>query len=127
MKKLMLVDDYEDLQLFMKEGLERLGFEVHMASNGKEAFHKMKDEKFLFDVLVTDFEMPEMNGVDLILKAKEEKCLPPKVVIVSSVVEISEQILALRKSHPWIDVLPKPFEKNDFEKILRSKNVSKTV
>lgn len=57
-------------------------------------------------------------------RVKEEKCLPSKVLIVSSLVEIAEDILALRKCDSRIDVLSKPFGKDDFEKKLGKQRTS---
>ena len=69
----MLADDEPTalnlLQMIIDKKCE--GFQVaEIAYNGQEALEKMK--KFHPDVLITDIQMPVMNGLDLIGKAKEE-------------------------------------------------------
>lgn len=73
MKKVMLVEDEE----FILHGLEhiidwgKLGLEiVHLAYNGAEALEKLKQEKV--DIIVTDLNMPEMGGLELLKHIREE-------------------------------------------------------
>jgi len=61
---LLLVDDNQNGLLARKSLLEEQGFVITTATNGEEAFDAFSKGKF--DLLVTDFRMPKMNGIELI-------------------------------------------------------------
>lgn len=60
--KILLVDDEQDILDFLTYNLEKEGFEVHSASNGKEAIET--SEKLLPDLIVMDVMMPGMDGIE---------------------------------------------------------------
>ena len=63
MKKILLVDDQPHIIRLMRLSLNRNGYETEVAFNGLEALAKLNESHF--DVLVTDVEMPHMNGIVL--------------------------------------------------------------
>ena len=63
MKKLLLVDDQPHIIRLLRLSLSRNGYETDIAFNGEEALAKLK--KVCYDVLITDIEMPHMNGRQL--------------------------------------------------------------
>lgn len=67
MKRILLVDDTESsgwpLQVLLSED-----FEVSLALSGKEAIENL--QKKPYDMVLTDFSMPEMNGIELIKYVK---------------------------------------------------------
>ena len=69
--KILFVDAEPTQRLIMARLLKRAGYEVEMASNGREALVKL--EQGDFPLMITDWEMPEMDGVSLCraLRAKE--------------------------------------------------------
>src|SRR5262249_34979666 len=72
---LLLVDDNQNGLLARKSLLEEQGFVVTTARNGEEAFDSLSKEKF--DLLITDFRMPKMNGIELIRRIRPlEPALP---------------------------------------------------
>ncbi len=60
-RKVLVVDDEENIRLLFKEELEEEGYEVDTASNGLEALDKVKAASF--DVIVLDIKMPVMDGI----------------------------------------------------------------
>ncbi|MCK9226471.1 MAG: response regulator, partial [Syntrophorhabdaceae bacterium] len=60
-RKVLVVDDEENIRLLFKEELEEEGYEVDTASNGLEALEKVKTASF--DVIVLDIKMPVMDGI----------------------------------------------------------------
>lgn len=66
--KILVVDDEEQLVQLLARQLERLSHTTYMANSAKEALDILQQDKAI-DVLVTDFKMPEINGVELIAKA----------------------------------------------------------
>ena len=67
--RILLVDDDILMLDTTKELLEVLGYIVTSATGSSEAIDLMKSIRF--DVVVTDYSMPGMNGVEMILKAKK--------------------------------------------------------
>jgi DNA-binding NtrC family response regulator len=63
MKAVLFVDDHEVLARLSCEILETQGYRAVSAYNAQDALDKFKREKF--DILVTDFRMDGMNGLDL--------------------------------------------------------------
>ncbi len=61
-KKILVVDDEEPLRILYKKELEREGYEVLTASNGKEALLRLQEGKP--DIVVLDIMMPVMDGME---------------------------------------------------------------
>lgn len=74
---LLLVDDNQNGLLARKSLLEEQGFVITTATNGEEAFEALSKGKF--DLLVTDYQMPKMNGIDLIRRVRP---LQPSLAII---------------------------------------------
>lgn len=67
--KVLIVDDAESIRMFVRTTLAEAGLSVVAASNGVEAFTLARQEDF--DLVITDFHMPEMDGLNLIEKLRE--------------------------------------------------------
>lgn len=65
MARILLSDDHQPSRELYGEGLRRAGHEVWTASDGKAAYHLFLDRKP--DLLLTDWHMPRLNGLDLVL------------------------------------------------------------
>jgi len=96
-KKILLAEDSSFFKNMIKNYLEGAGYEVETAENGKEALEKLFSRAH-FDLIVTDLEMPEMDGFELIKKvreSKEYKNIP--IVVVTSLAgeEIRRKVLEL--------------------------------
>lgn len=77
MKAILFVDDHEVLARLSCEILETQGYRAVSAYNAKDALDKFKREKF--DILVTDFRMDGMNGLDL---AKQVHATHPDMPVI---------------------------------------------
>jgi CheY-like chemotaxis protein len=82
--RVLLVDDNRDGLSARKALLEEQGFITATAMNGEEAFEALS--KTTFDLMVTDFRMPKMNGIELI------QCVRPlhpalRIIMLSGFVE----------------------------------------
>ena len=64
----LLVDDNRDGLLARKAVLEELGFIVTTAVNGEEGLETLSKGKF--ELMVTDFKMPKMDGIELIRRVR---------------------------------------------------------
>ncbi len=71
--KLLVVDDSSTMRRIIKNTLQRLGYEdVLEAEHGLEAWQIM-DRTPDIDILVTDWNMPEMNGLELVRKVRADR------------------------------------------------------
>jgi len=63
-KEILIVDDSRSMRKMVASVLEGAGYQVSEAADGLEALEKAKGRKF--DLVVTDHNMPRMNGVSLV-------------------------------------------------------------
>jgi CheY-like chemotaxis protein len=71
MAGILLVEDDSDLRSMLKSSLSKSHNLIIEASNGREALNKFKS--FLIDLVITDFVMPEQDGIGLIMELKKIK------------------------------------------------------
>ncbi len=96
LKKILVVDDEPDMLDFLSTFLKDNGFEVILATNGKECFKKAKKEKP--DLITLDITMPEESGVKAfrnIQEAEETKDIP--VIIVTGISKDFKKFIHTRK------------------------------
>ena len=118
-RKVLIVDDEEDIRETLKEYLELEGFEVKTAQDGKVAYEKLLSEKF--DLLLVDMYMPEMDGLTLVKEAEKTlKELPYVVIMTGYAGELTEELKVLLERGIVKRVLRKPFSLADLEKILHN-------
>lgn len=79
MTRVLLVEDDKNLSFILKSSLEQMigGYEIEVATNGKEGLEKLASGRF--DVIVSDVEMPVMDGVTMVRQVRERY---PDVAIV---------------------------------------------
>jgi two-component system sensor histidine kinase and response regulator WspE len=79
----LLVDDDERLRHVFRRVLERTGYQVEVAENGKEGLDRLRGGRF--DVVVLDIDMPVMNGREfLAARARDAKVAAIPVVVYSA-------------------------------------------
>ncbi|HSS62919.1 MAG TPA: response regulator, partial [Gammaproteobacteria bacterium] len=79
MKRILIADDEPHLIRVLRLGLEKAGYSVSAVSDGERALAKMRETSP--DVLITDIEMPRMNGEQL-CKTLEEEAPDPNLLII---------------------------------------------
>ena len=83
MKKILIVDDEPHVLFVLKQFLERAGFEVFSALNGQLALELVEKEQP--EVLITDVQMPTMNGISLCEALKSDATgLPGLILLMTS-------------------------------------------
>ncbi len=85
MPKVMIVDDEKDLVYLLKVVLEKDGFDVMQAIDGKEAYEKLLaivNKEDLPDLILLDIMMPEMDGYTLQAKLQENDKLNEIPIII---------------------------------------------
>jgi CheY-like chemotaxis protein len=81
---ILLVDDNNNGLIARKAVLEELGYKVATARNGEEALAMYAAQKF--DVVVTDYKMPKMNGAELIQEIRRSDS-QARIILLSGFVE----------------------------------------
>jgi len=82
MSSLLIVDDVDTKRLWMRSVLESSGHGVVEAENGMDALNRL--ENGTFDMVVTDINMPEMDGVELIHRLRDQAPSGLKILAISA-------------------------------------------
>lgn len=98
MKKILLVDDEESIQLLYHEEFEDEGYVVISALNGEEALEKFQTDQP--DLVILDIQMPGMNGIEVLRQMKMMRSDIP--VILSSAYHEYKQDLGAWASDDYI-------------------------
>jgi two-component system response regulator AtoC len=122
MRRVLVVDDEENIRLVLKTLLKRNGYDVEVADSGEAALTLV--ESFAPDVILTDVRMPRMNGLDLLatLKAKQN----PATVIVMSAYGSVDLALEAMKAGAY-DYVGKPFKPDEIVLVLRKAEERETL
>ena len=117
--KVLIAEDNVVLGDVMRFNLQRSGFDVTLARNGSDAFTIAESQPF--DILVTDFEMPGLNGEELCTKIRNELKLEALRIVMCSAkgLEINKEELQSRLKIERI--LYKPFSIRELVTLLESK------
>jgi two-component system, OmpR family, response regulator CpxR len=75
--RILLVDDNLNGSTARKTVLEELGHKIHVASSGADALEQFSQNKY--DLVVTDYKMPRMDGLELIVRLRK---VTPEIPIV---------------------------------------------
>ena len=96
MAKALIVDDSKAVRMLIARSLRQFGYETVEAGNGCEALKVLESERSALRLILADWNMPEMNGLDLV------KCLrqDPKndnvaVIMVTSECDTEQMMAAL--------------------------------
>ena len=85
-KKILVVDDDQDMVYILKETLQKFGFEVITASDGIKALLLLKTHTP--DLMIVDLTMPMMNGWKLTMKVRQdERFLKTPIIVLSGLLE----------------------------------------
>lgn len=114
MRRVLVVDDEENLRLVLRTLLKRQGYEVETATSGDEALKFV--ESFGPDFVITDVRMPKMGGMDLLatLRAKGNDAT---VIVMSAYGNIDMALDAIKAGA--YDYLQKPFKPEEVVLALR--------
>jgi len=108
--QILLVDDTEANLSLLTSFLDREGYGIITAPNGKEALQKAKDKNP--DLIILDIMMPEMNGYEVCKKLKADEIthrIP--VIFWSSLTDIYNKLKAFQVG--GVDYITKPFDKDE--------------
>lgn len=102
-KRILVVDDEQQITLVLRSGLMKHGFDVRVAAEGESALELFK--AWTPDLIVTDLSMPNMNGLELCRRLRAISSVP--IIVLSVKGEESIKIEALDSGVD--DYVTKPF------------------
>ncbi len=111
MARILIIDDDVQMRSRLRQMLEREGYEVEEANNGKVALRAYKENPA--DLVITDIIMPEKEGLEIIRELRKD--YPDvKVIAISGGGHISpDEYLYLAKAFGAQCVFAKPFERRE--------------
>jgi two-component system chemotaxis response regulator CheY len=96
MPKALVVDDSRAIRMIVSRTLRELGYEVREACNGREALQVMEAENYTVKLVLADWNMPELNGLDLVKCLRRNPLLASLVVVmVTTETEVGQMAAAL--------------------------------
>ena len=96
MSKALVVDDSKTIRMIIRRILIELGYEVREAGNGVEALQVLDAERADVKFVLADWNMPEMNGLELVSGLRQNAGLYSlKVIMVTTETEMSQMASAL--------------------------------
>ena len=122
MNSILVVDDELSMREFLDILLTKEGYAVSFAASGEEACAKLDGD--IFDLIITDIRMEDIDGIGVLRKAKEVN--PEAPVIIISAFATAETAVEAMKDGAY-DYIPKPFNTDEFKKIVRDALHRKTV
>ena len=103
--RVLIVDDDQSMCEMLVAGLHRRGFESQSSTSGEEAFSLVKEQPF--DIVLTDLNMPGLNGIDLCERIVANRSDVP-VVVITAFGSLDTAIAAIRAGA--YDFVTKPVE-----------------
>ena len=115
---ILIVDDNVDCRTILRLAIEQEGFSCVEAADGMAALKLFHENSINF--ILTDFQMPNMNGCEFLeILSKEAISFPPAVMITGNLTE-SVRIRAMHAGA--LAVLSKPFDRKKILKMVREIN-----
>lgn len=116
MAKVLLVDDEVDILSVLSEFMEMMGQDVKTTSSPHEALEIIANEEI--EIVISDYEMPEMNGFDLACEIKKIKDSKIKFYLLSG---YTKMLTPEHLEKAGITrVLAKPFNIEEIEKVVNN-------
>ena len=110
MTKALVVDDSRAVRMILARTLKDLGYEVREAANGKDALELMKTERNSVKLVLADWNMPEVNGLELLKRLRQDPELASlAVIMVTTETELDQMAAALEAGAN--EYVMKPFTK----------------
>jgi two-component system, NtrC family, response regulator AtoC len=122
MRRVLVVDDEENIRLVLRTLLRKHGYEVEVADSGESALALV--DSFGPDVILTDVRMPKMGGMDLLatLKAKQ---YPATVIVMSAYGNVDLALEAMKAGA--YDYVGKPFKPDEVVLALKKAEERETL
>jgi DNA-binding response OmpR family regulator len=106
--RILLVDDEQPIQTLLSFPLQRDGYDVVQASDGREALSRFAEQTF--DLVVLDVMMPRMDGLEVCRRLRARSSVP--IIMLTAKSEEIDKVLGLELGAD--DYITKPFSMREF-------------
>jgi two-component system, NtrC family, response regulator AtoC len=113
-RRILVVDDEENLRHMLTVLLKREGYEVSAVGNGEAALAEL--EARTYDLVLADVRMPKLGGLEL-LEALRTRSIPATVIMMSAYGTIETAVEAMKRGA--YDYISKPFKPDEILLVLR--------
>jgi CheY-like chemotaxis protein len=112
--RVLIADDEEEIRDLIQEILGDLGIvRVHMAENGEMAWQRLSRSKLDYDMVISDWLMPRMDGLELLRKMRQ---FGLETLFIMLTVKVTGQAVAAAVESGVTLYIAKPFTYGDFSK-----------
>jgi len=106
--KILLIEDDEKISKLIQNGFRKIGYRLDIAKDGEEGLYMAQNNNY--DVLIVDWMLPKISGIELLKELKKEKNIP--ALMLTAKRDIEDKVEGLSVAD---DYLTKPFE---FEELI---------
>ncbi len=117
--EILLVSSDEMLRETIRMCLKTINLDTITTNNAEEALELLKHFPYNFRVLITDNQMDNMNGIELIKEINKRGHYFEKFIITSSMVGLDQEIEKLRETDKRVTPLLKPFHPDELFDLVR--------
>ena len=118
MQKALIIDDSRAMRRILGQTVRELGFDVSEASNGRDALAKLDNMGPPVRLMLVDWNMPEMNGLEFVTKLRQdERFQTSLIVMVTTETAVDQMVNALEAGAN--EYVMKPFTKEIIQDKLR--------
>jgi two-component system, chemotaxis family, chemotaxis protein CheY len=125
MKTILVIEDFMAVQQLLRETLESKGYKTLGAGSGNKAYAVLVNHVNRISLVLTDYHMPDMTGLDLIKRIRENPELE-NIPIVFLTEESGPEIISITKTFALNTWIKKPFRPDslmaEIERIFQNSN-----
>ncbi len=112
--RVLVVDDEEEIRDLIQEILRDLGIvRVHLAENGEMAWQRLSRSELDYDLVISDWLMPRMDGLELLQKMRQ---FGSEILFMMLTVKVTGEAVAAAVESGVTLYVAKPFTYGDFSK-----------
>ncbi|MBT3892646.1 MAG: response regulator [Gammaproteobacteria bacterium] len=112
----LVAEDTPSLQMLIRRLLEKLGVTVTVVVNGQKAIEAALNDRFHFDLIFMDMQMPVMGGIEATTTLRSLGCLTPIIALTANVMEMHKKAFYDAGCDGYV---AKPFNKGELVKTLQ--------
>lgn len=113
MQTVLVVDDEESIQKLVAYNFQRAGFAVETASNGQEAYDRLRVDASRYDIVILDWMLPGMDGMEVCKRLRMEQVRVPIILLTARDEEV-DLVIGLEMGAD--DYVTKPFSPRELGK-----------
>jgi DNA-binding NtrC family response regulator len=116
-ERILIAEDDADMRELLEEILTDAGYETVTAANGRFALSHVENEQEQIDLIVTDVQMPELKGDELLARVRRTRSDAP-VVVITAFGSVENAVEMVKRGA--FSYLTKPFATKDLLEVVRA-------